>query len=205
MLDVDARYQRAYRHLLYLVHRVNLQLSARIELSLVSVEVAGPHPQERRRNRYARAVNALVVDRVDLFLAVFEYLRQRAPEEPLARPLERSLRDVVPAPVVVRERDRAYDLAGIGLDREHAVLFQPVAVRVVHHVDRKTALVEDVGPTNAINGEGCGLERQRFDNNVTLVLKDAGHVLDLFLGIGRRFDREYVVVLVLEAPRLVRA
>src|SRR3981081_1422718 len=46
--------------------------------------------------------------------------------------------------------------------------------------------------------------RGRGDNDVALVLEDAVQPVDGVLGLGGRFDREDVVVLVLEVTSLVR-
>src|SRR5207245_9064851 len=51
---------------------------------------------------------------------------------------------------------------------------------------------------------GARLERRRCDGDVALLLEDAVHPVDRLLGLGSRFDREDVVVLVLEVASLVR-
>ena len=71
-------------------------------------------------------------------------------------------------------------------------------------VDREPALVEHVGPSDVLDLEGRRLERGRSDDDVALLLEDAVHPVDGLLGLGGRFDREDVVVLVLEVASLVR-
>src|SRR6266536_3772961 len=74
----------------------------------------------------------------------------------------------------------------------------------VQDVDRKPALVEHVGPPDVLNLEGRRLEWGRSDDDVALLLEDPVHPFDGLLGLGGRFDREDVVVLVLEVASLVR-
>src|SRR5882762_6289737 len=74
----------------------------------------------------------------------------------------------------------------------------------VHHVDRQTALVEDVGDSDVLDLEGRSLERARRDDDVAFFLEDPVHPVDRRLGVARGLYREDVVVLVLEVARLVR-
>src|SRR6478735_4572994 len=46
------------------------------------------------------------------------------------------------------------------------------------HVDRQPGLVEDVGPADAVDLELRRLERRRADDDVALLLEDAGDVVD---------------------------
>src|SRR6185437_12693968 len=49
-------------------------------------------------------------------------------------------------------------------------------VEGVQHVDRQTALVEDVGPSDVLDLEDRRLERARGDDDVALFLEDAVHI-----------------------------
>src|SRR5262249_35591250 len=73
----------------------------------------------------------------------------------------------------------------------------------VEDVDRQSALVEHVGPPDVLDLEGRRLECGRSDGDVTLVLEDAVHPIDILLGLASRFDGEDMVVLVLEVASLV--
>src|SRR3954447_1155120 len=74
----------------------------------------------------------------------------------------------------------------------------------VQDVDRQAALVEDVGPADALDLERGGLERPRRDHEVALLLQDPVHPVDRVLRLVGGEHREVVVVLVLEVARLVR-
>jgi hypothetical protein len=74
----------------------------------------------------------------------------------------------------------------------------------VHHVDRQTALVEDVRDSDVLDLEGRSLERPRGDDDVAFLLEDPVHPVDRRLGAARRLHREDVVVLVLGVAGLVR-
>src|SRR5581483_8666906 len=83
---------------------------------------------------------------------------------------------------------------------------RPLALVVdgVQHIDRQTALVEDVGPADALDVELGRLERLGRYDDVALFLEDLVHVRDELLGLARRLDGEVEVVLVLEVAGLVR-
>src|SRR6478736_1328600 len=72
-------------------------------------------------------------------------------------------------------------------------------------VDRQPGLVEDVGPAHAVDLELRRLERRRPDDDVALLLEDAGDVVDDVVRLVRRLGGEGVVVLVLEVAGLVGA
>src|SRR5207245_10777904 len=117
----------------------------------------------------------------------------------------------------VRAADRPGELRLLSRELERAALgghvypfgeFEPDRsllrfVELVQDVDREPALVEHVGPPDVLDLEGRRLERRRCDDDVALLLEDAVHPVDGLLGLGGRFDREDVVVLVLEVASLV--
>src|SRR5689334_4594040 len=72
-------------------------------------------------------------------------------------------------------------------------------------VDRQARLVEDVGPADAVDLELRRLERRRADDDVALLLEDAGDVVDDVVRLVGRLGGEGVVVLVLEVAGLVGA
>src|SRR5438270_1175292 len=118
----------------------------------------------------------------------------------------------------VRAADRPGELRLLSCELERAELgghlhpfgeFEPDrsllrVVERVQDVDREPALVEHVGPPDVLDLEGRRLERGRCDGDVALRLEDAMHPVDGLLGLGGRFDREDVVVFVLELASFVR-
>ena len=75
-------------------------------------------------------------------------------------------------------------------------------VEGVEHVDREAALVKDVGPADVLDLERRRFEGRRRDHDVALQ-EDPTDEVDRLLGRGGRFDREVVVVLVLEVAGLI--